>query len=121
MRPATVGLLLLLGPAQAAELNPRPAESWSPRAGLSIVPGGAWETRSPAQAGMSVTSLHAIRNYLGGRGAIVRGGYLVYTWGDPAERADVASAAKPVYAHFLFEALEHGLLASLDTRLRTRA
>jgi CubicO group peptidase (beta-lactamase class C family) len=44
----------------------------------------------------------------------VRHGYLVYTWGDASRRGDVASAAKPVYAHFLFKAIEDGHIPRLD-------
>ena len=40
---------------------------------------------------------------------------MVYTWGDVSERADVASAAKPVYAHFLFKVLEKSKIPSLDS------
>ncbi|MHC4542559.1 MAG: serine hydrolase domain-containing protein [Planctomycetota bacterium] len=39
---------------------------------------------------------------------------MVYAWGDATRRRDVASAAKPVYSHFLFKALEEGKISSLD-------
>jgi hypothetical protein len=42
---------------------------------------------------------------------------MVYTWGDVSKRADVASAAKPVYAHFLLKALEIGKILSLNQRV----
>lgn len=43
----------------------------------------------------------------------------MYSWGDPTRREDVASAAKPVYAHFLFQALEDGRIAGLDEAVVT--
>lgn len=81
-----------------------------------VCPGAAWESRSPAQLGMDPAPLDAIRDYLGGRGCIVRGGYMVYTWGDQALRSDVASACKPWFSHFLFKAVEDGRLPGLDTK-----
>jgi CubicO group peptidase (beta-lactamase class C family) len=42
---------------------------------------------------------------------------MVYTWGDPGQRADVASASKPVNAHFLFKAVEEGRIAGLDEKV----
>ena len=79
----------------------------------TVFPGATWETRAPAEVGLDAAELDAIRDYLQGRGAIVRNGFLVYTWGDPAGRGDVASAAKPLYTHFLFTAVERGLLADV--------
>ena len=85
-------------------------------AGAAIFPGTNWETRTPPQAGLDVAKLNAIQSYLGGRGCIVRNGYLVYSWGNMTTRGDVASAAKPWYSTLLFKAVEEGRLASLDTR-----
>ena len=39
---------------------------------------------------------------------------MVYIWGDISECAGVVSAVKPVYAHFLFKALEKSKISSLD-------
>jgi hypothetical protein len=52
--------------------------------------------------------------FVGGFGCVVKDGYLVFRWGDDARRADVASACKPWFAHFLFAAIEQGKLASVD-------
>jgi hypothetical protein len=79
-----------------------------------VLPGATWEFKKPAEVGMDAAKLDAFRDYLGGRGCIVRHGYMVYTWGDQTQRQDVASALKPVIAHFLFKAVEEGKLASLD-------
>jgi hypothetical protein len=81
-----------------------------------VFPGATWETGTPEQAGLVTAQLDEVKNFVGGRGCVVRGGYLVYTWGDVTKRGDVASAAKPWYAHFLFEAVEQKLLPGVDAR-----
>lgn len=80
----------------------------------SVFPGENWETKTPQFVQLDEEKLDEIAEYLGGRGFIARHGYQVYTWGDYQKRADIASAAKPFYSHFLFHALEHGMVPSLD-------
>ncbi len=82
--------------------------------GDPVYPGETWETRDPTQAGLDVGRLRELAERVGGRGCVVRGGYLVYTWGDAGRRGDVASAAKPWYTHFLLRAVEDGRIPSLD-------
>ena len=84
------------------------AESW---------PDAQWAEESPAKAGLNVAALDDMATFLGGRGCVVRGGKLVYQWGEITKRADVASAAKPWFSTFLFLAVEAGKLKSLDTPL----
>jgi hypothetical protein len=79
-----------------------------------VFPGTTWATRSPADAGLDAARLNALRDFVGGRGCVVRGGTLVYTWGDVTRRADVASACKPVYVHFLLAAVESNRLPGVD-------
>ncbi|MBN1846547.1 MAG: serine hydrolase [Sedimentisphaerales bacterium] len=79
-----------------------------------IYPGADWTERSPAAAGLDPQKLQALSEYIGGRGCVVRGGCLVYGWGDLAKRGDIASACKPWYVHFLLAAWEQGKIASLD-------
>lgn len=81
---------------------------------VPVYPGPTWAEKTPAEVGMDAGKLDALRDHVGGRGCVVRHGYLVYTWGDPGKRGDVASAAKPWYSHFLFRAVEDGKIASLD-------
>ncbi len=90
------------------------AASGDRRPGESVFPAERWQTRAPSQVGLDPMRLEAFRRFVGGRGCIVRHGYLVYQWGDIARRADVASAAKPLYSHFLFRALEEERIGSLD-------
>jgi len=75
-----------------------------------VFPGATWQTKTPAEVGLDAGKLADIATYLGGRGCITRYGYMVYTWGDPTSRRDVASACKPWFSHFLFEAVEDGTL-----------
>jgi hypothetical protein len=82
-----------------------------------VYPGETWATEKPKEAGMNAAGLDALREYVGGRGCVVRYGRMVYSWGDMSKRADVASAAKAVYAHFLFKAVEDGKISSLDEKL----
>ena len=79
-------------------------------------PGRNWESSEPESAGMSAELLERVGGFMGGRGCIARYGYMVYTWGDITRAGDVASAAKPLYAHFLFNALQEGLVSSFDVK-----
>ncbi len=80
----------------------------------SVYPGAAWETRKPDEVGLEAAKLDALRDLVGGRGCVVRHGYLVYTWGDAARSADVASAVKPVISTLLLLAVQEGKLQSVD-------
>lgn len=100
-----VGLLICAG---AAELRADQAEQ--------VYPGKEWATRKPEQVGLDGKKLKELSDYAGGFGCVVRHGFMVYTWGDAGRRKDVASAAKPLYAHFLFKALEDAKISSLDER-----
>ncbi|UCF15812.1 MAG: DUF5060 domain-containing protein, partial [Phycisphaerales bacterium] len=96
----TLGLLACAGVVDAAQ----------------IYPGKEWATKNPEQVGLDAEKLKELSGYAGGFGCVVRHGYMVYTWGDASRRKDIASAAKPLYAHFLFKALEDGKISSLDER-----
>jgi len=79
-----------------------------------VLPGVSWETREPEQVAMDAAVLRRLEAHVGGRGCVVRHGYMVHTWGDASQRADVASAAKPWYGHFLLKAVEDGRIGGLD-------
>jgi len=87
---------------------------WSGLARAEVWPGAAWETATPAEARIDPAALEAMAAYAGGRGCVVRGGKLVFTWGDAAKRGDVASAVKPWFSTFLFLAVAEGKLPGLD-------
>lgn len=80
-------------------------------------PAEHWPVVAPGEAGLDAAALDRLREYMQGRGCIVRHGALVYTWGDYEERGDVASAAKPWYSFFLFKAIEDRRLPNLDTKV----
>ncbi len=83
----------------------------------SVFPTGKWDTRSPEEVGLKSEELDALRDFMGGRGCVVRHGYLVYSWGDITKASDVASALKPWITHFLFLAVEDGILPSVDAHV----
>ena len=83
-------------------------------AGEIVFPGEHWEVRAPADAGMDGPLLEEIASQLGGRGCVVKDGYVVHQWGDQAERGDWLSSAKPVLSTLLFFAVEEGLVKSVD-------
>jgi hypothetical protein len=87
------------------------ADDVSDGAADAVYPGATWDFRTPAEAGMSASALESFADYVGGRGCVVRGGTMVHAWGDQGARADVASACKPLFSHFLFVAIEDGRLA----------
>jgi hypothetical protein len=81
-------------------------------------PGKKWAVKRPGEVGLDVRKLKELSDYAGGFGCVVRYGYMVYTWGDASRRKDVASAAKPVYAHFLFKAVEDDRISNVDERVK---
>jgi len=89
------------------------APAWSLAA--EVFPGKTWARRTPKASGLDADALWAFSQYVGGRGCVVRGGYMVHTWSDETRRGDVASAAKVFYSHFLFRAVENGKCPGLDT------
>lgn len=80
----------------------------------AVYPGAEWARKKPGDVGLDAEKLKAFSDYTGGFGCVVRHGYMVYTWGDPSRRMDVASAAKPIYSYFLFKAIEEGKIPSVD-------
>jgi hypothetical protein len=84
-----------------------------------VYPDENWQSLPPAELGLNAANLNTLAEYVGGFGCIVRNGYLAYTWGDATKRTDIASACKPWYTHFLFQAIEDGKLKSIDEPLLT--
>ena len=77
-------------------------------------PAAHWETRTPEEVGLSRDKLDALKELVGGRGCVVRHGYMVFSWGDQSKSSDVASAFKPVLSTLLFMAIQEGRLESVD-------
>jgi CubicO group peptidase (beta-lactamase class C family) len=60
-------------------------------------PAQVWSTATPGEAGLDEAKLEQARDYAlsgGGSGYVVRGGKLVFSWGDPAQRYDLKSTTK---------------------------
>src|SRR3954451_2902668 len=86
-RWVAAALLVALG----AALGARPA------AAAEVWPGKAWATASPARVGLDPARLGQAIAYgsaRGGAGLIVRHGYRVGGWGDPALRYELYSSTK---------------------------
>ncbi len=82
-----------------------------------VYPAAEWEEAAPRALGLDEAGLATFAEAVGGNGCVVRGGRLVHSWGDVTQRADVASAAKPWYTHFVLRAVEDGRIAGLDQRV----
>ncbi len=77
-------------------------------------PGKTWQICTPGHVGLDPTKLDELARHVGGRGCVVRSGYLVYQWGDVTKSSDVASAVKPVISTLLLMAVQEGKLNSVD-------
>ena len=82
-----------------------------------VYPGRTWQIKRPDEVGLDELKLKQMSDYAGGFGCVVKGGCMVYTWGDPSRSKDVASAVKPLYTHFLIKAIESGKLKGFDDRV----
>jgi CubicO group peptidase (beta-lactamase class C family) len=83
----------------------------------AVYPRADWERRAPEEVGLAADKLQALAELVGGRGCVVRHGYLAYTWGDPAKSGDIASAVKPVISTLLLLAVQQGKVPSIDARV----
>jgi CubicO group peptidase (beta-lactamase class C family) len=91
----------------------RPSHA-APAAGETVFPGAQWQQREPAEAGLNPAAVEEVATMLGGRGCVVRNGYVVKAWGDQVGRSDWMSSAKPVLSTLLFFALQERLVKSVD-------
>src|SRR5262245_25880396 len=82
-----------------------------------VYPEADWEKRPPEMVGLSADKLKALAELVGGRGCVVRHGYLVSTWGDPAKSGDIASAVKPVISTLLLLAVQQGKIQGVDAKV----
>ncbi len=94
-----------------------PLESRSPcdtKAPPAAWPDKTWVVRRPDDVGLDRVKLEALRELVGGRGCVVRFGFLVFSWGDITQSGDVASAFKPVLSTLLLLAIQEGKLKGVD-------
>ncbi|MBN2450496.1 MAG: serine hydrolase [Lentisphaeria bacterium] len=86
----------------------------------SIYPGDSWAVAEPAEVGMDAGALAKARDYAlsgGGSGCVIRGGYLVCSWGDQKQRYDLKSTTKSFGTAALGLALKDGRMR-LEDRAR---
>jgi CubicO group peptidase (beta-lactamase class C family) len=106
-RRLLIGIVLLCAAAVSGEVA----------AGDAVYPASGWERREPENVGLSTDKLNQLADLVGGRGCVVRHGYLVYTWGDPAKSGDIASAVKPIISTLLLMAVQQGKIRSVDAKV----
>ncbi len=80
----------------------------------TVFPGTSWNRSKPAGRNMDAAALDKLAKALGGRGCVIKDGFVVKEWGDQAEIGDWFSSAKPVLSTLLFFAIEEGLVKSVD-------
>lgn len=112
-------LVLLAGGVMItmAENQPGLSESNASQQPEQVYPGVTWEMRAPEEVGLVRDKLDALKDLVGGRGCVVRHGYMVYTWGDQSKSADIASAVKPVISTLLLFAVQEGKIKSVDDKV----
>jgi CubicO group peptidase (beta-lactamase class C family) len=81
---------------------------------VAAFPGKTWQICTARHVGLDPAKLDELAKHVGGRGCVVRRGYLVYQWGDVTKSGDVASAVKPVISTLLLMAVQEGKLKSAD-------
>lgn len=89
---------------------------WLPAvgAGPGTRPARTWARCLPDEVGMSKQKLDALREFVGGRGCVVRHGYMSYEWGDQRKSTDVASAMKPVITTLMLMAVQERRIGGVD-------
>ncbi len=85
--------------------------------GGEIWPGEHWELREAGEVGLKKEKLAAMAELAGGRGCVVKGGYMVFAWGEQSKSSDVASAMKPLISTLMLMAVQDGKIASVDDRV----
>ena len=94
------------------------AASASPLARPIVFPGESWESKRPEALGLDPVRLDQLALGLGGRGCVVKDGYIVKVWGSQTARRDWFSSAKPVLSTLLMFALQEGKVKSVDQPIR---
>ncbi|MFO1022354.1 MAG: DUF5060 domain-containing protein [Planctomycetales bacterium] len=82
-----------------------------------VFPGQEWERKTPEEVHADPQKLERLGKLLGGRGCVVKSGYVIHTWGDQSLRKDWLSSAKPVLSTLLFFAVQEGKVPAAETKL----
>ncbi|MCY2954481.1 MAG: serine hydrolase [Planctomycetota bacterium] len=109
-------VVLLAALSQGAMAQSRPMTMPAASA-PAVFPSRAWEKRTPQVLGLSPEKLDALRDVVGGRGCVVRHGYMAYQWGDQRKSADVASAMKPVISTLMLMAVQDKKIGGVDEKI----
>jgi CubicO group peptidase (beta-lactamase class C family) len=104
---AALAMLLLVTPRGTAHSGAGPQ--------ATVFPRGEWTWKTPREAGFDERGLDSFARSTGGAGCIVRHGSMIYAWGNYKDRANIASAFKPIYTHLVYKAIEKGLIDGLDS------
>ncbi len=83
----------------------------------SVFPAEHWATASPQAHQVDGASMTEVAELLGGRGCVIKDGFVIHAWGDQTKRSDWMSSAKPVLSTLLFFALQEGLIDNVDQRI----
>ena len=91
---------------------------------LAADPGTAWPTCTPASLGLIDAKLDELRAATGWtstgttfRGFVVKGGCNVKSWGSESQKADWASAVKPLMSTMLFWAIKEGRTSGVNAKI----
>lgn len=84
----------------------------------AVFPGKSWESKRPEDLGLVSERLDALAETLGGRGCVIKDGYVVKSWGSQDTKGDIFSSAKPVLGTLLMFAIQEGKVRSVDQPLR---
>jgi hypothetical protein len=89
-----------------------------------VFPGESWVVKTPAEVGLDAAKLQEFARRLGAEdpnarscGCIIKDGYMVYSWGDQADKLNWASSSKPVFSTMLLFALQAGKIKSVDDKI----
>ena len=79
-----------------------------------VFPGDTWAERSPEGLGLDAEILDRLATKLGGRGVLVKDGYVVKSWGAQQRRGDWYGASNPLLSCLLFFGVEEGRIDGVD-------
>ncbi len=98
--------MLSAGCEQAAERRNIPQQL--------VFPKEHWQLLSAEEVCSQPELLDTFVKEVGGSGVIVKNGYLIKSWGDPAAKVMWASATKPLFSTLLLFALHEGKINGID-------
>ena len=83
-----------------------------------LFPDATWEFKTPPEVGLDAARLDQLAADIGGRGCIVRNGYMVKTWGSQAQKSWWYSSSKPIFSTMLFFAIQEGKVSGVDALIK---